>query len=232
MRLIQEFFNECHISFLEDKSEEWLLNRKRGIGGSDVASILGISKYKPAYDMYMEKKGSAIQHITNEAIEKGNRMEGPLIDLFFAKHKNYQKISTKDISLRSKEHCFMMASLDSAFIDELGHKCILEIKTTTIQNTKMRKEWGYYDEYEERYIELIPQQYYCQVLHYLVVTGFDKAIVYAHLDYAYKDDSEVITRVIFREDVLSDMEYIVEKEKKFWDDFENNVPPPFIGFNY
>ena len=227
-----EFFSNCDVTIVHEKSDEWLLNRKRGIGGSDVASILGISKYKSTYDLYMEKKGSAIQHITNEAIEKGNRMEGPLIDLFFAKHKNYQKISTKDISLRSKEHCFMMASLDSAFIDEQGKKCILEIKTTTIQNTKMRKEWGYYDDYKEEYIELIPQQYYCQVLHYLVVTGFDKAIVYAHLDYAYKDDSEVITRVINREDVLSDMEYIVEKEKKFWDDFKNNVPPPFIGFNY
>ncbi len=227
-----DFFSNCNVVFLKDKSEEWLLNRKKGIGGSDVASILGVSKYKSAYELYMEKKGNTVHHITNEAIEKGNRMEAPLIDLFFAKYKDYQKVDTKNISLKSKKYDFMMASLDSAFIDEQEKKCILEIKTTTIQNTKMRKEWGYYDDYKEEYIELIPQQYYCQVLHYLVVTGFDKAIVYAHLDYAYKDDSEVITRVIHREDVLSDMEYIVKNEKKFWDDFENNIPPPFIGFNY
>lgn len=227
-----EFFSNCDVTIVHDKSEEWLLNRKRGIGGSDVSSILGISRYKSAYDLYTEKKGSAIQHITNEAIEKGNRMEGPLIDLFFAKHKNYQRINTKDISLKSKKYNFMMASLDGAFFDEHENKCILEIKTTTIQSKQMRREWGYYDDYKEEYIELIPQQYYCQVLHYLIVTGFNKAIVYAHLDYAYKDDSEIITRVINREDVLSDMEYIVEKEKKFWDDFKNNAPPPFIGFNY
>lgn len=229
---IQEVFNECHIYFLEDKSEEWLLNRKRGIGGSDVASILGISRYKSAYDLYMEKKDSAIQHITNEAIEKGNRMEGPLIDLFFAKHKKYQRINTKDISLKSKKYDFMMASLDSAFIDDQDNKCILEIKTTTIQNSKMRKEWGYYDDYKEEYIELVPQQYYCQVLHYLAVTGFDKAVVYAHLDYAYKDDSEVLIRVVSREDVLNDIDHVIKNEKKFWDDFENNLPPPFIKFSY
>lgn len=229
---VNEFFDNCDVSFLEDKSEKWLLNRKRGIGGSDVASILGISKYKSVYDLYMEKKGNTVQHITNEAIEKGNRMEEPLINLFFAKHKKYQKVNTKNISLKSKKHDFMMASLDSSFIDELGHKCILEIKTTTIQNAKMRKEWGYYDEYEERYIELIPQQYYCQVLHYLIVTGFDKAVVYAHLDYSYKEDSEIIERTINKEDVLNDIEYIVEQEKKFWDDFKNNTPPPFIGFSY
>lgn len=226
---INEFFNNCNVTFLQDKSEEWLLNRKKGIGGSDVAAILGVSKYKTPHDLYTEKKNNTVQHITNEAIEKGNRMEAPLIDLFFAKYKNYQKINTKDISLTSKKYDFMKASLDSAFIDEVGHKCVLETKTTTIQNAKMRKEWGYYDDYKEEYIELIPQQYYCQALHYLIVTGFQKVIVYAHIDYAYKDDSEVLTRVVNREDVLSDIEYIIQKEKKFWDDFENNVSPPFIG---
>lgn len=226
-----EFFNNCNVISLQDKSEEWLLNRKKGIGGSDVAAILGVSRYKTPHDLYVEKKNNTVQHITNEAIEKGNRMETPLIDLFFAKYKNYQKINTKDISLRSKEYGFMMASLDSAFLDELGHKCILETKTTTIQNAKMRKEWGYYDDYKEEYIELIPQQYYCQALHYLIVTGFQKVIVYAHIDYAYKEDSEVLTRVVNREDVLSDIEYIIQKETKFWNDFINNVPPPFIG-NY
>jgi putative phage-type endonuclease len=224
-----EFFNNCNVISLQDKSEEWLLNRKKGIGGSDVAAILGVSKYKTPHDLYTEKKNNTVQHITNEAIEKGNRMEAPLIDLFFAKYKNYQKINTKDISLTSKKYDFMKASLDSAFIDEVGHKCVLETKTTTIQNAKMRKEWGYYDDYKEEYIELIPQQYYCQALHYLIVTGFQKVIVYAHIDYAYKDDSEVLTRVVNREDVLSDIEYIIQKEKKFWDDFENNITPPFIG---
>lgn len=227
-----DFFSNCNVAFLQDKSEEWLLNRKTGIGGSDVASILGISKYKSAYELYMEKKGNTVQQITNEAIEKGNRMEAPMIDLFFAKYKAYQKVDTKNISLKSKKHDFMNANLDGAFIDEQGKKYILEIKTTTIKNKEMRKEWGYYDEYEERYIELIPQQYYCQVLHYLIVTGFDVAVVYACLDYAYKRDSEIVVREVNREDVLSDMEYIVSKEEKFWDDFENNIPPPFIGFNY
>ncbi len=227
-----EFFSNCDLTIVHDKSEEWLLNRKRGIGGSDVASILGISRYKSAYDLYMEKKGSAIQHITNEAVEKGNRMEGPLTDLFFAKHKNYKRINTKDISLKSKKYNFMIASLDGAFIDEQEKKCILETKTSTIQNKQMRKEWGYYDDYKEEYIELIPQQYYCQVLHYLIVTGFDRAIVYAHLDYSYKEDSEVLTRIVNREDVLDDMEYIIKNEKKFWKDFESNIPPPFIKFSY
>lgn len=36
---------------------EWLQQRTHGIGGSDVAAIMGISKYKSAYALYMEKVG-------------------------------------------------------------------------------------------------------------------------------------------------------------------------------
>ena len=35
--------------------KEWLLKRKEGIGGSDVASILGISPYKSSVSVYMDK---------------------------------------------------------------------------------------------------------------------------------------------------------------------------------
>ena len=38
-------------------NEEWLQQRTHGIGGSDVAAIMGISKYKSAYALYMEKVG-------------------------------------------------------------------------------------------------------------------------------------------------------------------------------
>lgn len=35
--------------------QEWLKIRQTGIGGSDIAAILGVSKYKTAYDLYLEK---------------------------------------------------------------------------------------------------------------------------------------------------------------------------------
>ena len=36
--------------------EEWLSYRRRGIGGSDVASILGISPFRTARDLYYDKR--------------------------------------------------------------------------------------------------------------------------------------------------------------------------------
>ncbi len=35
--------------------QEWLTYRRRGIGGSDVAAILGISPFRTARDLYDDK---------------------------------------------------------------------------------------------------------------------------------------------------------------------------------
>ena len=37
--------------------EEWLNYRRRGIGGSDVAAILGVSPFRTARDIYYDKIG-------------------------------------------------------------------------------------------------------------------------------------------------------------------------------
>ena len=39
--------------------EEWLAYRRRGIGGSDVAAIMGISPFRTARDLYFGKRGIA-----------------------------------------------------------------------------------------------------------------------------------------------------------------------------
>ena len=39
--------------------EEWLEYRRRGIGGSDVAAVFGLSPYLTARDLYYDKIGVA-----------------------------------------------------------------------------------------------------------------------------------------------------------------------------
>ena len=34
---------------------EWLKERQRGIGGSDVGAILGVNKWKTPFEVYLEK---------------------------------------------------------------------------------------------------------------------------------------------------------------------------------
>ena len=40
--------------------QEWLAYRRRGIGGSDVAAILGISPFRTARDLYDDKLNIAL----------------------------------------------------------------------------------------------------------------------------------------------------------------------------
>ncbi len=63
--------------------EEWLKWRMKGIGGSDVAAILGISKWKSALELWLEKTGQADDSFTdNEAMMWGRIME-PILRNYF-----------------------------------------------------------------------------------------------------------------------------------------------------
>ena len=64
--------------------QEWLAYRRQGIGGSDVAAILGISPFRTARDLYDDKLNiaSAVDDAGNwVALEMGHLLE-PLVAKF------------------------------------------------------------------------------------------------------------------------------------------------------
>lgn len=220
---VNDFLSECNITKIKN-SNHWHQMRKKGIGGSDAGIILNQSNYKTPYQLWSEKVGlSEPEFQTSEAIEKGNRCEQPLIDLFMALYPQYKNVPTKDISLESKKYPFLHANLDSALVGPDGRKGGLEIKSTTIQNMKMLDDWK---------PGRIPMAYYCQCLHYLLTTGFDFWILFAILDFPWKDEmgqQETRVRVIERKDAVDDINYLFEQEKEFWRRVQENDPPEFIN---
>ena len=56
--------------------EEWLDWRRRGIGGSDVSAIIGISPFRTARDIYYDKVGIA-------AVEENEVSSGELFGAVF-----------------------------------------------------------------------------------------------------------------------------------------------------
>lgn len=61
--------------------EEWLAYRRKGIGGSDVAALLGISPWRTARDLFYDKLNIAVveDHEDNwVALEMGHLLE-PLV---------------------------------------------------------------------------------------------------------------------------------------------------------
>lgn len=66
--------------------EEWLLHRRNGIGGSDLAAICGISKWRTPMHVYLEKLGETPEEQMGEAAEWGTRLEPLVADKFASEH--------------------------------------------------------------------------------------------------------------------------------------------------
>ena len=56
---------------LDMPREEWLLLRRKGIGGSDAAAIVGLNRWRSAFDVYAEKVGLKPEQPDNEAMRRG-----------------------------------------------------------------------------------------------------------------------------------------------------------------
>lgn len=204
--------------------EEWLNKRIHGVGGSDASTFVRMNPYKTDNELWKEKKGLIKpKEISNVAIEHGNDLE-PVLRLWFKQsNKEFDVQYQENVILQSKINEWQLYSPDGLlFHEELG-KGILEIKTTLIQNANMLEQWK--DE--------IPQQYYVQVLHGLLVTNFDYVVVVAELRFAWNPEKvEIRKYFISREEKKQDLEWLMSKELSNWNEFYlgNKEPPTIINF--
>ena len=99
----------------------------------------------------------------------------------------------------------------------------LEIKSTTIQNGAMLKEWAN---------DHIPITYYFQVLHYMITTGLRHFVLYAILDIPWANNGagKQETRVVYLhyDDLVLDAKYLFKTELWYWNLIETQTPPPFL----
>lgn len=141
--------------------DDWHTLREKRIGGSDIGAILGVNPYKSIIDVYIDKtEGSTFKG--NNATHWGHMLESTIIKEFASRHK---ELLVFDAPFSIVDN-FLIANLDGVLKDkESGDFGVLEIKTTSLWN---KKEW------EE---DTIPQSYYAQVQHYLMLSGYRFAYV-------------------------------------------------------
>lgn len=187
---------------------DWQDYRKSqiGIGGSDVAVILGISPFKSPFGLWLEKTGQVKpKELTSENVEWGNLLE-PVIRDKFARETGFETFVNPWV-LQHDEHEFMIANVDGECIDPdyNGEKGILEIKTTDARN---KAQWE----------EGCPDYYMCQVQHYLGVTGYQYAYICVliggnHFKYFKVERNDYV------------IDKIIEAELRFMDMINQKIPP-------
>ena len=55
--------------------EEWLRQRKNGIGGSDAGAVCGLNPYVSPVQVYLDKISDKISDYDNEAMRQGRDLE-------------------------------------------------------------------------------------------------------------------------------------------------------------
>jgi putative phage-type endonuclease len=69
---------------MTDERDRFLAERREGIGGSDIAAIMGQNPYKTAHDVYLDKIGERADEPPSPAMQRGLALE-PLIADWYAR---------------------------------------------------------------------------------------------------------------------------------------------------
>lgn len=182
------------------------VDRRRFIGGSDVAAILGISPWRTPLDVYLEKvdpRPEPTDPQRQRVLERGKRLEPYVLDMLA--EETGLVVVARNQRYIDPEHAFLAAEIDAEA--ETGEN--IEIKTVSPFKAH---EWGAEDSDE------IPVWYTAQAMHGLMVTGREVCVfgVLIGADefrtYRVERDDEVITAL---------RERLVE----FWARVQRREPP-------
>lgn len=205
--------------------DEWHTNRIQGIGGSDASTLIGRNPWKDNNTLWKEKKGIIVSDdISNKSyVQYGTKAEMYLRELFALDFPEYDVQYEDNVTLQYVSEPWMLYSPDGLLYDpSTGRKGILEIKTTNILQSMQKEKWK----------DSLPMNYYIQVLHGLIVTGFDFVILKAQLKTVYKNnDIRIETKhySFTREEKAEDIEWLLSQEKEQWDKYyKGNIEPPTI----
>ena len=187
---------------------EWEKRRKEGIGGSDAASVLGLSPYKSSISVYMDKidevqVGNSYEDEVSYRMELGNKLKNFVANEFML--KTNKKVRNVNGILRNDKYPFALANIDRAII---GEKAFLECKVT---NSYSKKLWQ----------KEVPIYYQVQCYHYMAVTG----ATHCYIAVLIGNEDLVIHKIERNEELINQ---IMDLEKSFWDKcvLGNSLPIP------
>ena len=135
--------------------EQFLLDRKKGIGGSDVASILGVSPFRTALEVYHDKTSPELSlDEPTEDMQRGVRVEKYILQEYA--ERSEVELNTNIPTIVDQEYQFMRANIDAKVV---GQNVVIEAKSTKAPISSWEKG--------------ILEYYKAQVAYYAMLTNAD-----------------------------------------------------------
>ncbi len=210
------YINTKHMS-----RDEWLKQRRKAIGGSDAAAIIGLNAYATPYTVWADKTGRLPDKPDSEAMRQGRDLEQYVVDRFTElTGKRARKLNA---IIKNSEYPWASANIDR---DIIGEKAGLECKTTSVLNLRRFKDGEF------------PENYYVQCVHYLAITGKNRwylAVMVLNQGFMvyqitrHRDDRvpDWCSGSVYVSD--DEIAALMDAERGFWKLVENDTPPEFSG---
>ena len=200
---------------------DWLAERRKSLGGSDMGAVLGLNRFRSPYSVWADKTGKLPDAEDTEAMRIGRDLEPYVLRRFAEK----SGLRTRHINAIMRNDAFphIHANVDSVVI---GQRAGVEAKTASALNTRAFSGGDF------------PESYYAQCVTYLAITGYQRWYL-AVLIMGREFKIYQMTRV-FNDDApewceasiyVSDGEVtaLAAAAADFWRYVETNTPPPVDG---
>lgn len=193
------------VSTVNMSHEDWLERRKKTLGGSDAAAVVGLNPYSSPFALWAEKTGKVPGFGGNLATEVGTYLEDFVAKKF--EQETGKKVRRENAFIYNDEYPWAHANVDRVIC---GESALLEIKTTDSLNMRKFKNGEY------------PSNYYCQAVHYLSLTEKERcylAVLIGNKDFKWftieRDEDEI--------------KALMDAERYFWELVKHDTPPAVDG---
>lgn len=171
--------------------DQWHATRLLGLGGSDIAAVLGMHRWKGPLHVWEEKHGRG-DHSDSEAAECGRELEGVIARLF--SRRTNLEIAPSPGTLQNLEHAWMLANIDRLVVERtpvLGYPSVVPLECKN-RSEHQARQWD----------ADVPDEPALQAHWYTAVTGASHAYVAALIGgnrlrwYRLERDEELIEHLV------------------------------------
>lgn len=182
---------------------QWLLARKQGLGASDSAAVLGLSKYGTPLSVYLDKLSDHIDTAMSDRQDWGHRLEEPIAQ--WVRDVKRLDVQPSPGLIRSETYPWLLATPDRLVV-EPDAVVPLEIKTS---DAFMKDDWQ----------TGIPFSYQIQLQQQILIMGSS----YGYMVVLHGGNTPAFYRVAADKEFH---ELLARVTKDFWENHVQALVPP------